>query len=49
MRRKHVGELGAARWIQQTSGAKRAAEYMRSLGWSLEAALFNLLRIARRN
>ncbi len=46
---KSSPQLRIARWILDQCGVKAAAVYMRDCGWSLEAALFNLLRIARRD
>ena len=47
--RKDVPQLRIARWIMEECGVAAAARYMRDCGWSVEAALFNLLRIARRD
>jgi hypothetical protein len=53
MRRKvagiYVPQLNIARWIAEECGIRAAAQYMRDCGWSLEAALYNLLGIARRD
>ena len=47
--RKFVPQLSIARWIMEECGVAAAAKYMRDCGWSLEAALFNLLGTARRD
>lgn len=47
--KKVPGQLGVARWMAQVLGVRQAAQYMRDRKWSLEAALFNLLGIAKRN
>ena len=47
--RKDSAQLGIARWILAECGIHHAAVYMRDCGWSIEAALFNLLHIARRD
>lgn len=48
-RRLFVSDLGFARWYRDILGVYRAARFMQSRGWSLEAALFNLLQVARRD
>jgi len=53
MRRKvagiYVPQLSIARWIKEELGVRHAAQYMRDCGWSLEAALYNLLGIGGRD
>lgn len=42
-------QLHIARWMKEECGIYAAAMYMRDNGWSLQAALYNLLGIADRD
>lgn len=45
----YVPQLSIARWIAEEMSVRDAAQYMRDCGWTLEAALYNLLGIASRD
>jgi hypothetical protein len=47
--KKTSAQLRLARWIMRECGVAAAARYMKDCGWTIEAALFNLLGIARRD
>ena len=44
-----VYELGKAKFLMRTLGVRCAAGYMRNRGWSIESALYNLLRAGGRD
>ena len=49
MKSTKQAELVRATRIQQSLGVRAAAGYLRNRGWSLDSALWHLLRVPARN